>query len=144
MSDSAIHDNNRELWDELADINVETAYYDVPGFLAGRSTLRSIERAEVGDVAGRSLLHLQCHCGLDTLSWARLGARVTGVDFSPRAIDIARRLAQQAQVEAEFVCSSIEELTDRLTGSFDVVFTSYGVLCWLRDLARWARVIARF
>jgi len=137
-------DSNRELWDELAGLHVETAWYDVPGFLTGRCTLRSIERQEVGDPAGRSLLHLQCHIGLDTLSLARLGARVTGVDFAPRAVEIARRLAQQADLSADFVCSPVEELPDRLTGSFDLVFSSYGVLCWLADLPRWARVIAHF
>jgi 2-polyprenyl-3-methyl-5-hydroxy-6-metoxy-1,4-benzoquinol methylase len=82
--------SNRALWDELTPIHARSSYYDVAGFKAGKSTLLPIEREEVGDVAGKSLLHLQCHFGMDTMSWARLGARVTGVDFSPRAIELAR------------------------------------------------------
>ncbi|MBM3946313.1 MAG: hypothetical protein FJ315_02785, partial [SAR202 cluster bacterium] len=91
---------NRRHWDELASIHFCSAFYDVDGFLAGKTTLTPLETAEVGDVRGKSLLHLQCHLGLDTLSWARLGARATGVDFSPRAIALARRLARRTGVDA--------------------------------------------
>ena len=94
-------------------------------------------------MAGKRLLHLQCHFGLDTLSWARLGATVTGVDFSGRAIALARRLAAECGLPATFVESDLYELPARLelparSRRFDVVFTSWGVLCWLPDLARWA------
>jgi SAM-dependent methyltransferase len=116
----------------------------VPGFLAGASSLRPIEVEELGDVAGRSLLHLQCHIGLDTLSWARRGARVTGVDFSEASLAEARSLAKESCLKAKFVCSSVEALPDVLQGRFDIVFTSYGVLCWLADLGRWARTGAHF
>jgi SAM-dependent methyltransferase len=95
-------------------------------------------------VTGLDLLHLQCHFGLDTISWARLGARVTGVDFEPNAIETARSLAKEPGVEARFVCSTVDDLPDVLDGQFDVVFTSYGVLDWLPDLDRWAGVIAHF
>ena len=86
---------NRAFWDELVGIHVPSAFYDVDSFKAGRISLSPIEREELGEVAGRSLLHLQCHFGLDTLSWARLGARATGVDFSPVAIEVARGLAAE-------------------------------------------------
>jgi SAM-dependent methyltransferase len=135
---------NRELWNELTLIHSRSNYYDVEGFKSGKSTLRPIELEELGDVYGKSLLHLQCHFGLDTLSWARLGARVTGVDFSDRAIDLARRLSKEVGIEASFVQSDIYDLPENLDGQFDIVFTSYGVLCWLPDLGRWAEIIARF
>lgn len=138
------YEGNRRAWDVWAEAHFGSEYYDVRGFLEGRNTLKQIEREALGDVTGQRLLHLQCHFGMDTLSWARLGARVTGVDFSPRAIELAERLAKQAGIEARFVCSNVEELPEKLAGRFDVVFTSYGVLCWLRDLGRWAQVVAHF
>lgn len=135
---------NREVWNELTPIHARSEFYDVEGFKAGKSTLKSIELEELGDVSGKSLLHLQCHFGLDTLSWARLGARVTGVDFSDRAIALARSLSKELGIEASFVCSNIYDLPKNLGGDFDVVFTSYGVLAWLPDLKRWAEVINHF
>lgn len=107
-------------------------------------TLTPVEPELVGDANGRSLLHLQCHFGLDTLSWARLGARVTGADFSAPAIAQAESLAAELGIPARFVCSDLYQLPDQLEGDFDVVYTSWGVLCWLPDLARWAQVVARF
>ena len=137
-------DANRQLWDDRVDVHHRSEYYDVDGFRAGRSTLRSIELEELGEVTGRGLLHLQCHFGLDTLSLARLGARVTGVDFSEPAIALARTLAGEQGLDARFIRSNVYELTRELHEQFDVVFTSYGVLCWLPDIAEWARVVARF
>ena len=135
---------NRELWDELAGIHAESAFYDVDGFLSGRCTLMPLECQELGDVAGRRLLHLQCHFGLDTLSWARRGAIATGVDFSPRAIDLARGLAERAGLNAEFVCTNVYDLPSVLEGQFDIVFASYGFICWLSDFPRWARIAAGY
>lgn len=136
--------SNRELWDHWADLHHRSAFYDVEGFRAGKSSLQPIELAELGDVAGKSLLHLQCHFGLDTLSWARLGAAVTGVDFSGRAIELARSLAGETGLPARFIQSDIDSLPAVLEGQFDIVFTSYGVLFWLPDLGRWAEVVAHF
>ena len=134
---------NRALWDELTAIHERSAFYDVDGFLAGASSLGAIELEELGgEVAGKRLLHLQCHFGLDTLSWARLGAVVTGVDFSGRAVALARRLAAESGLGATFIESDVYVLPDVLHERFDVVFTSWGVLCWLPDLTRWARLIA--
>lgn len=135
---------NRRLWDARTPVHLRSAYYDVEGFRSGRSSLHDLEVDEVGDVAGRTLLHLQCHFGLDTLSWARLGARVTGVDFSSVAVTEARKLAAELGVEACFVESDIYGLPDILTGTFDVVFTSYGALEWLPDITRWAQVACSF
>src|SRR5438552_420487 len=135
---------NRANWDAWAAINAASANYDVAGFKAGKLSLNRIERGELGDVAGKSLLHLQCHFGIDTLSWARLGARVTGIDFSAPAIDLARSLAAELDVEGRFVVSTVEDLPANLDGDFDVVYTSRGAIWWLADLERWADVIAHF
>jgi SAM-dependent methyltransferase len=135
---------NRRQWAERLPVHLASEFYDVAAFKAGRSSLRSIELEEVGAVADRDLLHLQCHFGLDTISWARLGARVTGVDFEPGAIETARTLANELGVAARFVCSTIDDLPNALDAEFDLVFASYGVLMWLPDLDRWAQVVAQF
>jgi SAM-dependent methyltransferase len=142
MSEADYFEMNRLAWDERAKVHVESTFYDVPGFLAGKTALREIELAELTGVEGKRLLHLQCHFGLDTLSWARLGARCTGVDISPVAIEQARRLAAQAKLDARFVCSDVYGFQAAQPGAFDIVFTSYGAICWLPDLARWAGVVA--
>jgi SAM-dependent methyltransferase len=136
--------SNRRLWDDWAAIHEKSAFYGVEGFKAGRSSLFPIELEELGDVSGKTLLHLQCHFGQDTLSWARLGAKVTGVDFSERAIELARSLSEELGIPARFICSDIYDLPEALSGEFDIVFTSYGVLGWLPDLERWAEVVSRF
>src|SRR5207245_4913253 len=99
---------------------------------------------ELGDVRGRTLLHLQCHFGLDTLSWARRGALVTGADFSPVGIETARALADELGLEARFVCSELYDLPNRLDGRFDIVYTSFGVLNWLPDIEGWSGVVDHF
>jgi len=137
------YDANRTMWDQFAKINVESKSYKTKEFLKGETALNSIELEELGDVKGKSLLHLQCHFGLDTLSWAREGAKVTGVDFSGEGISIARDLAKKTMIDARFILSNIYDLSDVLSEQFDIVFTSYGVLCWLHDLKRWAKIIAR-
>ena len=144
MNDFARMEANRLDWDRRVAVHQRSDFYDLDGFRAGRSTLRSIELDLLGDVAGRSLLHLQCHFGMDTLSLARLGANVTGVDFSEPAVAAARSLARELQLPARFIRSNLYDLTRVLHQQFDLVFTSYGVLCWLPDLPGWARVVARF
>ncbi len=137
--------NNRDLWNEITPIHARSNFYDVEGFKSGRSSmLYPIELEEVGDVSGKSLLHLQCHFGMDTLAWAKLGAKVTGVDFSDKAIDLARSLSKELGIEADFVCADIYDLPENLKGKFDIVYTSGGILCWLPDLKRWAEIITHF
>lgn len=135
---------NRKLWNAWTKIHENSDFYDNVSFKAGGNTLKSVELAELGDVDGKSLLHLQCHFGQDTLSWARLGAKVTGVDLSDEAIQLAQSLAAELNLDARFVCSDIYELPEVLNDQFDIVFTSYGVLAWLNDLNRWAEIIAQF
>jgi SAM-dependent methyltransferase len=135
---------NRALWDEWTGINYRSDFYRVADFKAGLNKLRPYEMTEVGPVDGKRLLHLQCHFGLDTLCWARLGARVTGIDFSSAAIDQANALAREVGVPADFVQSDIYELPRNLEGDFDIVYTSRGVLGWLPDIRAWAKVVAHF
>lgn len=130
---------NREMWDERVPLHVAAELYDVPSFRRGRITLPQLEVQEVGPVEGRTLLHLQCHFGLDTMSWARLGASVTGLDFSSEAVRTARELASEVSVEAEFVEANVFDAPEALGGrQFDIVYTAAGVLGWLPDMERWA------
>lgn len=135
---------NRRWWEERVAIHVESDFYDVETFLSGKSKPMTLERKELGDVNGKSLLHLQCHFGLDTLSWARAGAEVTGVDFSENAIKAATEIAEKASIEARFIHTNIYQAREVLREKFDVVFTSWGVLSWLPDHKRWAEIVAHF
>ena len=132
---------NRRLWDERVPVHYASDFYGVDAFKKGATRIRAVELTELGDVRGKTLLHLQCHFGMDTLAIARLGARVTGADFSAPAVDQARALAAEVGLEARFVVSDVLEL--ELGETFDIVYTSRGVIGWLPDLARWARVIAK-
>ena len=135
---------NRRNWNQKARINFLSSYYDVEGFKEGKLALQPIERDDLGDVEGKDLLHLQCHFGLETLSLARLGANVIGVDFSDRAIQYARSLADELAIPGRFICSDIYDLPQNLKATFDVVFVSYGSLGWLPDLDRWAEIVRHF
>ncbi|HEY8172482.1 MAG TPA: class I SAM-dependent methyltransferase [Dehalococcoidia bacterium] len=135
---------NKRHWDEAVALHVASDFYDVEEFRRNPDRLKPIELKELGDVRGKTLLHLQCHFGIDTISWARQGAIVTGVDFAGNAVAQARTLAAEIGVDARFVESSIYELPSNLDATFDIVFTSYGVLTWLPDLKRWAEVVAHF
>ena len=139
----AYFEANRAMWDERVPIHVGSRFYDVDGFRAGRECLRPFELTEVGDVAGKTLVHLQCHFGLDTLSWARHGARVAGLDFSEPAVAMARQLATEIGVAAEFVTATVYDAVAAFGGrQFDVVYTGLGALVWLPDMTRWAKVVA--
>jgi SAM-dependent methyltransferase len=136
-------EQNRRHWDSVVPIHAASRFYDVEGFLGGKCALLPIEARELGDVRDKRLVHLQCHFGLDTLSLARRGAQVTGVDFSPRALAEARSLAERARIDARFVESEVTRAHEALDGeTFDLVFTSWGVLGWLPDLEPWARAVS--
>lgn len=136
-------ETNRANWDERVPIHSSGEFYDVPGFKAGEERLRPFELAEVGDVVGKELVHLQCHFGIDTLSWARRGARVVGLDFSGPAVETARALAGELGIDADFVEANVYDADEALGGrAFDVVYTGLGALSWLPDMRRWARVVA--
>ncbi|PKG81695.1 SAM-dependent methyltransferase [Colwellia sp. 75C3] len=133
---------NKDAWDKRAKLHVDSKFYDVEAFKAGKSSLNIVELEQVGNVTGKSLLHLQCHFGQDTMSLARQGARVTGVDLSTEAIEQANKLKSALGLQATFIAKDIYQFGQESTEKFDIVFTSYGVLCWLPDLDKWARTIA--
>lgn len=135
---------NRANWEARVDLHRESSFYDLPGFLAGTSgRLPQQDVDEVGAVAGKSLLHLQCHLGLDSISWALRGALVTGVDFSPKAIATARKLAAELGLDTRFICADVYDLPSDLDTDFQVIYSTRGVLCWLGDLSAWAMTVAR-
>jgi SAM-dependent methyltransferase len=135
---------NKRHWAERTAAHFAPGGWDRDGFLAGTSgDLHEVVVREVGDVAGLELLHLQCHFGADTLSWARRGARVTGVDFDPTAIAAAEQLARDAGLDGRATFVEHDVLTVDLGRTFDAVFVSNGALCWLPDIGAWARTVAR-
>ena len=142
--------DNRTLWDAWTAIHTKGEFYDVQRFRDDPNDVRiePWERQEVGDVTGKTLLHVQCHFGLDTLSWARLGAsHVTGVDFSEPAIAFANELATETGLSdrSTFIVSNVYDLPGPLEDeTFDVVYTGRGALGWLPDLGPWARSVASF
>jgi SAM-dependent methyltransferase len=133
---------NRRMWDERVPLHLASKFYDQAGFEAGRSSLEPFEIEEMGAVAGKSLVHLQCHFGQDTLSWARLGARVTGLDFSGPAIRTAQEIAARMGIDARFVEADLYDAPAALGERYDIVYTGLGALCWLPDLDRWGDVVA--
>ena len=137
-------EENRKAWNLRTTVHKDSTFYDVAGFKAGNTSLNRIELEELGPVTGKRLLHLQCHFGMDTLSWARLGADATGIDISDEAIKEAEALKEELGLNARFVRSNVYDLKENLQGQFDIVFTSYGVVGWLPDLNKWAEIIAHF
>ena len=134
---------NLEFWDEIASVHFKS-YKEVQKLRKGGIALDEIQIKEVGDVENKKFLHLQCHIGTDTLSWARKGANVTGVDFSKKSIDYAKILKRELGLKARFLVSNVYDLKNKLTERFDIVYTSQGVLCWLNDLVNWAKIINHF
>lgn len=135
---------NVSWWEKALEYHLGSSFYDVETFKGEptKLTLGSLEMEEMGNVKDKSILHLQCHFGLDTLSWQRLGARCTGVDFSPKAIAAARKLNIEAALAANFVCSDVYNIETVLNNKFDIVFSSYGVLSWLKNIDEYARVVS--
>jgi SAM-dependent methyltransferase len=138
------HEINKRWWNEVTPVHVGSDFYAVDRFLAGENKLGHVERDALGDVSGKRLLHLQCHFGMDTMSWARLGAEVVGVDFSREAIKAARDLAEKSGLaeRARFLEADVTEVGKVEGGEFDFVFTSFGTICWLSDLTKWGTTVA--
>ena len=135
---------NRQSWNNRTETHLKSEFYDLDGFMNGNSSLNDIELSLLGDIKGKSILHLQCHFGQDTISLSRLGAEVTGVDFSDKAIESALQIAKETQSNTKFICCDIYDLPKHLDKKFDVVFTSYGTIGWLPDLDKWAKIVADF
>lgn len=135
---------NKELWNQRTTVHKDSSFYDVPSFMQGKNSLTPIELNELGDVSGKKILHLQCHFGMDSLSLARMGAEVTGVDLSDGAITEAKHLNDQLGLDAKFICCNVYDLPKHLDEKFDIVFNTYGVVGWLPDLETWAQMISRY
>lgn len=135
---------NRQSWNNRVQSHMNSDFYDLEGFLKGNTSLNSIELELLGDIKNKQILHLQCHFGQDSLSLGRLGAHVTGVDLSDKAVESAIELANKTKIDANFICSDIYELPKCLDKQFDIVFTSYGTIGWLPDLDKWAKIVAKY
>jgi SAM-dependent methyltransferase len=134
--------SNKSLWNKRAEVHFYSDFYNVKDFKEGKSSLNKIEIDELGDVIGKTLLHLQCHFGMDTISWSRNGAIATGLDFSESAINIARDLARELNQDVRFICCNVYDAKVHLNEKFDIIYTSYGTIGWLPDLQKWADVIS--
>lgn len=135
---------NKEWWNKVTPIHAKSRLYGLENFKKGKSSLNTIEKDELENVKNKSMLHLQCHFGMETISWAREGAITTGVDISDESITLAKSLSKELKVPARFICADIYNLPNVLDEQFDIVFTSYGVLAWLPDLKQWAKVVNTF
>ena len=135
---------NKKWWNDVTQIHSKSELYNLKGFKKGKTSLEATELVELKKVRGKKLLHLMCHFGMDTLSWAREGAIVTGVDLSDESIKLAKQLSRETKTPATFICSDIYNLTEVLDGKFDIIFMSYGVLCWISNIKKWAKIINHF
>lgn len=142
QDESVFFETNRKTWNEKVAIHAQSEFYDLDGFVKGASSLNEYELKALGDVKGKSFLHLQCHFGQDTLSWARLGAKCTGLDLSDEGIAFAKALSKQIGVPADFVCCNVMDASAHISKKFDIVFSSYGTIGWLPDLIPWGQMIA--
>jgi ubiquinone/menaquinone biosynthesis C-methylase UbiE len=137
-------DINRKSWNAKVELHLESDFYFVDEFMKGRTSLNSIELELLGDIKDKKILHLQCHFGQDSISLSRMGAKVTGVDLSDKAIETARDLARKCGEDTQFICCDLYSLPDFLDEKYDIVFTSYGTIGWLPDLEKWANIINYF
>lgn len=144
MSEQEYFETNRQLWNQKTPIHIDSDFYDIKGFLAGDTSLKPIEIELLGDIKGKTILHLQCHFGQDSLSLARMGAKVTGLDISDTAIEEAKKLNEQLGLDAQFVCCDVYSAKDFISEKFDIVFTTYGIIGWLPDMTRWADIVSHF
>ncbi|WBV60705.1 class I SAM-dependent methyltransferase [Chryseobacterium camelliae] len=135
---------NRKSWNAKVEPHLKSDFYFVDEFVNGRTSLNTIELDLLGDIHNKKILHLQCHFGQDSISLSRMGAKVTGVDLSDKAIEEAKNLAEKCGTDTQFVCCDIYSLPDFLNEKFDIVFTSYGTIGWLPDLEKWAYIISYF
>ncbi len=142
MEHSEKFETNRNTWNTKVKIHAESEFYDLPNFRNGKSSLNKYELEALGAISEKSILHLQCHFGQDTLSLARMGAKCTGVDISDAGIELAQQLNTELNLDAKFVCCNVLDTSENISEQFDIVFTSYGTIGWLPDLKPWAKMIS--
>lgn len=141
----AFRQANQANWNERTHIHAASRLYHLDGYIADPHKISGVvqfDMPDLGDVSGKTLLHLQCHIGTDTLSLARLGATVTGIDFSPDAITVARQLSAACETPARFEVAELYDTPNVIRETFDIVYTGVGALTWLPDIAAWGRVVA--
>jgi len=135
---------NRKSWNNKTEAHLNSEFYNLANFLKGNTSLNSIELDLLGDIEGKTILHLQCHFGQDTIALSRLGAKVTGIDLSDKAIESAKKIAIDTKSDAKFICCNLYDLPKYLDEQFDIVFTSYGTIGWLPDLNKWGDIVSKF
>lgn len=135
---------NKQTWNNKVAVHVASEFYDMKSFLDGKNSVPKIDMTLLGDIKKKTILHLQCHFGQDTLSLERLGAKCTGIDLSDKAIEKAQELNIKLGLKAKFICCDVYDSPNHLDEKFDVVYTSYGTIGWLPDLDKWAKVISHF
>jgi len=135
-------ETNRETWNKKVAIHAASDFYAMEDFKSGKTSLNHYELEALGNVSGKSMLHLQCHFGQDTLSWARMGAYCTGIDISEEGIKLAKELSKELELDVRFVCCNVLDTSQHVSERFDIVFTSYGTIGWLPDLKPWAQMIS--
>ncbi|MGO3182290.1 MAG: class I SAM-dependent methyltransferase [Aequorivita sp.] len=142
MSHSNKFSVNKETWNAKVAIHAESEFYDLANFKKGKSSLNQYELEALEDISGKSLLHLQCHFGQDTLCFSRIGAKCTGIDISDEGIKLAKQLNAELKLDANFVSCNVLDTSEYVSEKFDIVFTSYGAIGWLPDLKPWAKMIS--
>lgn len=142
MNYSKEFETNRNTWNSKVSVHSKSEFYDIEKFKQGKSSLNEYEMKALGNISGKSILHLQCHFGQDTLSLARMGAVCTGIDISDEGIKLAKQLNKDLKLDAEFVCCNVLDTSEYVSEKFDIVFTSYGTIGWLPDLKPWAQMIS--
>lgn len=135
---------NKQWWNKITPVHAKSKLYDLEKFKKGKTSLQTVEQDELGNVKGKSMLHLMCHFGMDSLSFAKKGATVTGVDISETSVRFAKKLSKEIKIPATFICSDLYDLPKKLDKKFDIVFMSYGVLLWLPNIKKWAKIINNF
>lgn len=143
MKDLNYIDINKQTWNNKVPVHLESEFYNQKAFLEGKNTLPEIDIELLGNIKGKSILHLQCHFGQDSLSMARMGAKVTGIDLSDKAIEEAQKINSVLNLNAKFTCCNVYDTLEHITEQFDIVYTSYGTIGWLPDLDKWANVISK-
>jgi 2-polyprenyl-3-methyl-5-hydroxy-6-metoxy-1,4-benzoquinol methylase len=144
MQDSNYLKINKASWNKRTEWHIKSDFYNLEEFKTGKTSLQDIELKMLGDIRGKSLLHLQCHFGQDTLSLERMGAITTGIDLSNKAIDEAKHLTKELSLKSKFICSDVYKLPEILDKQYDIVFTTYGTIGWLPDIDKWAEIVSKY
>ncbi len=143
MTNQDYFELNKQAWDQRTRVHADSSFYDNESFLKGRNSLSKAELATLGDVTGKSIIHLQCHFGQDTLSLARMGATTIGVDISTEAINLARQLNDQLGLNSRFIECNVLDTLAHVNETFDIVFVTFGATCWLPDLKPWSEIVSQ-